>query len=141
VTDGKCGRNADGTFGAGNAGKPRGTRHKTTQAVMALLEGEAEALSRKAVEMALGGDGVALRLCLERIAPPRKDNPVQFALPHMTSAKDAAEAAGAVLEGVAAGDLTPSEGAAIMGLIEGFRRALETSELETRIAALEGQRV
>ncbi len=137
MNDGKCGRNADGTFGAGNAGKPRGTRHKATQAVLALLEGEANALSRKAVEMALAGDGVALRLCLERIAPPRKDSPVQFTMPRMASANDAAQAAGAVLAAVADGDLTPTEGAQVMGLVDSFRRTLEVTELELRLAALE----
>ena len=126
MTDGKSGRNADGRFGAGNAGKPRGTRHKATQAVLALLEGEAEALSRKAVQMALAGDGVALRLCLDRIAPPRKDAPVQFALPRMSTARDAAQAAGAVLEAVSMGELTPTEGAQVMALIDSFRRTLET---------------
>jgi hypothetical protein len=139
MTGGKCGRNADGTFGAGNAGKPRGTRHKATQAVLALLEGEAEALSRKAVEMALAGDGVALRLCLDRIAPPRKDSPVQFPLPRMTNAQDAAQAAGAVLEAVSMGELTPIEAVQIMGLVDSFRRTFETSELEARLAALEGR--
>ena len=50
-----------------------GARHKATIAAEALLDGEAEALTRKAVEMALSGDGAALRLCLDRIytAPPR----------------------------------------------------------------------
>ena len=72
------GRSADGTFTNGNSGRPKGARNKATQAVLALLEGEAVALSRKAVQMALAGDGVALRLCLDRIAPPRKDSPVQF---------------------------------------------------------------
>ena len=102
------GRSADGTFTTGNAGRPKGARNRTTQAVLALLEGEAEALSRKAVEMALAGDSVALRLCLDRLAPPRKDSPVQFALPRMSCARDAAQAAGAVLEAVAAGHLTPT---------------------------------
>ena len=134
----KSGRNTDGTFAAGNPGKPRGTRHKATQAVLALLDGEAEALTRQAVTMALGGDGAALRLCLERIAPPRRDAPVTFELPPMQSASDAAKAAGAVLEAVAMGDLTPTEGAHIMGLVETYRRTLETSELEARVAALEG---
>lgn len=138
MTDGKCGRNADGTFTAGNAGKPKGTRHKATQAVLALLDGEAVALTRQAVTMALDGDGVALRLCLERIAPPRRDAPVQFDLPRMETARDAAKAAGAVLEAVAEGDLTPTEGAHIMALVETYRRTLETSELEARVAALEG---
>ena len=140
MTDRKCGRNTDGTFAAGNSGKPKGTRHKATTAALALLEGEAEALTRQAVTMALGGDATALRLCLERIAPPRKDAPVAFALPPMQSAADAAKAAGAVLDAVGAGDLTPNEGAQIMGLVETYRRTLETSELEARVAALEGGR-
>ena len=132
------GRNTDGTFGPGNPGRPKGARHKATQAALALLDGEAEALTRKAVEMALAGDGAAMRLCLERIAPPRKDAPVTFPLPPMQSAADAAKAAGAVLDAVALGELTPTEGAQIMGLVETYRRTLETSDLEARVAALEG---
>jgi hypothetical protein len=134
----KSGRNTDGTFGTGNPGKPKGTRHKATQAALALLDGEAEALTRQAVTMALGGDATALRLCLERIAPPRRDAPVTFDLPTMGTACDAAKAAGAVLGAVAEGELTPGEGASLMALVEGFRRTLETTELEARVAALEG---
>jgi hypothetical protein len=134
------GRSADGTFTAGNAGRPKGARNRTTQAVLALLEGEAEALGRKAVEMALAGDSVALRLCLDRLAPPRKDSPVQFPLPRMSSAHDAAEAAGAVLEAVSVGDLTPTEGAQVMALVDSYRRTLEVTELEARVVALEVER-
>jgi hypothetical protein len=134
------GRDASsGRFTSGNPGRPRGARHKATEAALALLDGEAEALTRQAVTMALDGDATALRLCLERIAPPRKDAPVTFELPLMQSAADAARAAGAVLDAVAVGDLTPTEGAHIMGLVETYRRTLETSELETRVAALEGE--
>ena len=43
------------------AGKPKGARHRATLAAEALLDGEAEALTRKAVELALAGDGIALR--------------------------------------------------------------------------------
>ena len=136
----KSGRNTDGTFGPGNSGKPKGTRHKATQAALALLDGEAEALTRQAVTLALGGDTTALRLCLERIAPPRRDAPVTFDLPPMETARDAAKAAGAVLGAVAEGELTPGEGAALMALVEGFRRTLETTELEARLAALEAVR-
>jgi hypothetical protein len=132
------GRNTDGTFASGNSGKPRGARHRATQAVLALLDGQAEALTRKAVDMALYGDVTALRLCLERIAPPRKDAPVTFALPAMTCARDAAHAAAAVLGAVSEGDLTPTEGAHIMALVETWRRTFETTELEARLTALEG---
>jgi Family of unknown function (DUF5681) len=47
-------------------GRPRGSRNKATMAVEALLDGEANAIARKAVERALEGDMAALRLCLER---------------------------------------------------------------------------
>ncbi|TNF12799.1 MAG: hypothetical protein EP320_11070 [Rhodobacteraceae bacterium] len=136
----KSGRNADGTFAEGNPGKPKGTRHRVTRAVLDLLDGEAEKLTGKAVEMALGGDATALRLCLERIAPPRKDAPVQFELPAMDGAEDAAKAAGAVLEAVALGELTPTEGAHVMALIETYRRTLETTDIEKRLRELEGQK-
>lgn len=118
-------------------GRPRGSRNRVTLAVEALLEGEAEALTRKAIEKALGGDMVALRLCLDRIAPAKKDAHVTFALPAMKTAADAAKAAGAILKAVAAGGLTPSEGTAIAGLVDTYRRALEIHEIESRIAALE----
>jgi hypothetical protein len=98
---------------------------------------EAEAQTRRAVELALDGDVTALRLCLERIAAPRRDAPVAFALPALQSARDAAQAAAAVLEAVATRELTPTEGAHVMGLVEAYRRALATSELAGRIEALE----
>jgi hypothetical protein len=133
----KTGRDVWGRFTEGNPGRPRGARHKATQAALALLDGEAEALTRQAVTMALDGDTTALRLCLERIAPPRRDAPVTFDLPHMETARDAATAASAVLEAVALGDLTPTEGAHLMGLVEAYRRTLETTEIEARMAELE----
>ena len=126
-----------GKFAPGNPGKPKGARHRTTRAVEDLLQGEAEGLTRKAVELALGGDTTTLRLCLDRIAPPRKDTPVAFVLPAMQSAHDAAEAASAVLQAVSGGELTPIEGASVMALVEAYRRTLEVTELDERLAALE----
>ena len=41
-------------FQPGNPGRPKGARHKVTVAVEALLEGEAEGLTRKAIELAKG---------------------------------------------------------------------------------------
>ncbi len=124
-------------FKAGNSGKPKGARHRVTRAVEELLQGEAEGLTRKAIEKALGGDMTALRLCLDRICPPRKDAPVEFPIPIMKMADDAAKAAGAVLEAVASGHLSPAEGTAVSGLVETWRRTLETAELEQRITKLE----
>jgi hypothetical protein len=118
------GRNPDGTFAPGNPGRPKGARHKTSLAIEELLDGEAEALTRKAIELAKEGDMAALRLCLDRIAPARKDAPVHFDLPAITSAREAAEAASAVLLAVSEGEITPMEGATVMALLEQYRRAL-----------------
>lgn len=118
-------------------GKPKGARCKATLAAQVLLDGEAEALTRKAVELALKGDLTALRLCLERIVPPRKDSPVRLALPPMESSSDIPAVTAAVLDAVARGELTPSEAQAVAGLVEAHRKAIETSELERRVAALE----
>lgn len=133
----KPGRGARGRFAKGNPGKPHGSRHKATQAVQALLDGEAEALTRKAIELALTGDATALRLCIERLSPPPKDAPVKFPIPKMEAAADAAGAVAAVVAAVAAGDLTPAQGERIAGIIEGWRRAIETTELAARVEALE----
>ena len=42
------------------AGKPKGLRNKRTLDLEALLDGEAQAITRKAVEMAKAGDTVAM---------------------------------------------------------------------------------
>jgi hypothetical protein len=119
------------------AGKPCGARHKATLAAETLLEGEAEALSRKAVEVALRGDVSALRLCLDRIVPPRKDRPVCFELPAMTESKDAVTASAAIVAAVAAGELTPTEAAELSKVIDNYARTLQSVEFEERLSKLE----
>lgn len=136
------GRNPDGTFAQGNmhGGKPKGARHKVTLAVEALLEGEHEALTRKAIEKALEGDSVALRLCLDRIAPPRKDGPITFDMPAIKSANETLQASAALLDAVAAGEVTPDEGGRVMALLTAHRAIVETNDLEARISKLEGSK-
>jgi hypothetical protein len=124
-------------FAAGNPGRRPGSCNKATLAAEALLAGEAEALTRKAVELALSGETTALRLCLERIAPPRKDRPVTFALPPLGTARDAVTASAALLQAVAEGDLTPLEAGELSKLVANHIEALKTTELEERLTALE----
>jgi len=131
------GRGARGQFAKGNPGKPAGARNRATQAVQALLQGEAEALTRKAIDMALAGDSTALRLCIERLAPPPKDAPVRFPIPAMETVADASRAIGAIVAAVGAGELTPAEAERVASLIDTWRKAVETADLEARIAALE----
>ena len=133
----KNGRNTAGKFATGTSGRPRGSRNKATIAIESLLQGQAEALTQTAVIRALEGDSVALRLCMERIAPAPKDHPVSFPLSQMNNALDASEAAGSVLRAVSEGELTPIEATRVMGLIDSYRRTLELTEIEERLTALE----
>ena len=123
-----------GAFQYGNPGRPRGARNKSTLAAMALLEGEAEALTRKAVELALGGDTVALKLVLDRILP--RERPVALNLPLRTLG-DLDRATEVIRTALARGRISPSEMGVLVGLVEARRRLLETTELEQRIAVLE----
>ena len=133
------GRKTGGRFAKGNSlgGNKRGSRHRVTLAVEALLEGQHEALTQAAITKALEGDGVALRLCLDRIAPARKDAPISISLPAVTSAADAVTASSALLDAVAAGEVTPGEAGPVMALLVSHKGIVEAGDLERRIAALE----
>jgi len=118
-------------------GRPAGSRNKATLAIEGLFEGEAETLARKVVELAKLGDLQALRLCMDRLAPPRKDNPVAFDLPEMKSVSDAVLAMGALVKAVAEGDLTPTEAAELTRMVQAFAKIIESAEFEDRIQKLE----
>jgi hypothetical protein len=119
------------------SGKPKGCRNATTILFDEILKDNAQDLIEKAIEMAKGGDGPALRLCIDRLAPPRKDRPVWFELPKMKESRDAVTASAAIVEAVASGDLTPSEAAELSKVVAGYARSLQTIEFEQRLSTLE----
>jgi hypothetical protein len=119
------------------AGRPPGARNRTTLAVEELLAGEAERLTRKCVELALDGDSTALRLCMERLAPPTKERPVNFPIQPATTAREINITLAKLTEAVGAGTLTPGEGNSLAALIEVQRRVIECADLEARIEQLE----
>jgi hypothetical protein len=130
-----------GKFKAGQSGnpkgKPKGALNKATMAAQKLLDGEAQTITQKAVDLAKEGNPVALRLCLERLLPPRKDRPVALSLPKVEGAADIPKALSAVLAAVAQGEITPAEARDLAGLVEAVRKGIETVEIEARLTALE----
>ena len=114
---------------SGNPGGRRyGSRNKKTLAAAVLLEGESEALTRKAVELALAGDPTALRLCIERILPPCRERPVKFTLPPIENAADISAAMNAVTSALARGIITPGEAERIANVVDTFARAIATTK-------------
>jgi hypothetical protein len=118
------------------AGKPKRTRNRAIVLVESLLDADAEALAQAAIDLAKSGDVTALRLCLDRIAPPRRDRHVAFTLPPLDTATDALKATPALVEPVATGELTPSGAAEPSKLVEGFSRAVELHDIQQRLERL-----
>jgi hypothetical protein len=122
---------------ANPAGRPKGSRNRATVALEKILEGDAESILRKAITLAQDGDPTAMRLCLDRLMPSRRDRPVIFELPAIETTEDLPKATNALLQAVAAGDLTPSEASDIGKALDAHMKAIETAEIVARLAKLE----
>jgi|SRR5213596_3022994 hypothetical protein len=103
-TAGACAR---ATVSKGPVGQSAGRRvgFRNNFAAAALLAGEAEALIHKVIELAPVCNSTAVRLCLKRILPPRRDRMDRFVLPPIESEADIAAAMKAVTSALAGGYL------------------------------------
>jgi len=119
------------------AGRPHGARNRTTVLLENLFAEDAEAIARKAIELAKAGETAALRMCLDRLVRARKDEPVVFDLPLLDTAADSVAAAARIVAAVAAGDLTPSEAVDVAKVIDVYVGALATKGFEERLNKLE----
>ncbi|HTW54361.1 MAG TPA: hypothetical protein VME45_20905, partial [Stellaceae bacterium] len=118
-------------------GRRKGARHKALLALDAIGSETAADVLRAVVAAARGGDMRAADILLRRVWPERKGRPVRLDLPAMQATADLPAALGVIAAAVAGGELTPDEGQAVAAVLETQRRAIETAELEQRIAALE----
>lgn len=119
------------------AGRPKGSRNATTLAVQSLLSGQAEALTQVAIDAALNGDSVALKICLDRILPTLKELPVNIKLPSMMTAAELPTMTAAIIRAVSSGDLLPTEAEKISKLVDVHRNAIEAADFDLRLKALE----
>jgi len=136
--------NPEGRFKPGQSGnpggRPPGTRNRATENAEILLEGEAEALTRKAVDLALKGDPRALRLCVDRLIPPRRGRRVQLAnVPPVASVAELSPTMAAITTAATTGEITPSEAAELARVVEIYARAVEVTDFDRRLRQLEQQ--
>ena len=118
-------------------GRPRGARNRSTKVLEEIFDGESEALTRRVIELALDGDTVALRMCMDRLMPVRKDRPITFTLPEIETPADLTKATRALMRGVADGEITPSEAAELSKLVDAHVKAISAADFAGRLAALE----
>jgi hypothetical protein len=122
-------------FEKGNGGRKPGSKNRTTVVAEALLKGEEEALIRKAIELAKAGDTQMLKFLLDRILP--KERPVRVEFPELDGSSDAVDALTVVIEAVGAGQVVPSEGAALSSMLAAYARTIDHAEVEERLDKME----
>ncbi len=133
-------RAVDGRFTIGNRGgpgRPKGSRHRAHAALDAIGEAGAAEVLQAVLQAAIGGDLRAASILLDRVWPARKGRAVEVELPTVASAADLVPALAAVAAAMARGELTPEEARAVASVLDAQRKAIETAELEARVAALE----
>ena len=130
-----------GTFPKGKSGnskgRPKGARNKATLAAEALMDGDAETITKKAIELAKSGDMTAIRLCLERVLPPRKCRPLSLEMPKITGPADVLGAVNAIMCAMSKGQITPDEADALLRTVDVARKAIETEELHRELEGLQ----
>ena len=124
-------------FANGNPGRKPGSKNRTTLVAAALLEGQAAALVRKAIELAKAGDVAMLKFLLGRILP--RDRLIKLELPRMEFADDAVEVLGSIMRAVSEGTISPSEGAALATLVNSYTDAIDMADVVKRLESLEAE--
>src|SRR5262249_3802731 len=119
------------------AGRPRGARNRTTRLLQSLLAERAESIGRREIARGEEGDIAAIRVCVDRLAPALKDEPVDIELPSLEKPADSVAAAAAIVAGVAAGELTPSQAAQLAKVVDVYVRAIETKAFDERLSKVE----
>ncbi len=122
------------------AGRPRGSRNRSKLLFQDRLDAGMEEIADKVVELAKSGDIAAIRLCVDRLLPVRKGQPIEFELPPFETAADTVRAAAMIAAAVASGELAPSEAADLARVLDIYLRSLETADFEQRLTRLERAR-
>jgi hypothetical protein len=105
-----------------------------------MLEGEPEALVRRAIEQGLNGDLRAIRLLLDRLEPARKERPLDVALPPLKNLEDSPAVYAAIGTALAQGELTPGEAEALGRMVDRQVAILDGIEAKRLLEGLQAVR-
>jgi hypothetical protein len=117
------------------AGRPKGIVDKRASLRKA-FEAEGKAVAERCIAAALEGDVSAMRIVLERLAPPLKARvePVEFDLDPGGSYTDQARQ---VMAAISLGEVAPDVGKMLIDGIASMARVDELDDIRQRIEALE----
>ncbi|HEY1430219.1 MAG TPA: DUF5681 domain-containing protein [Stellaceae bacterium] len=119
------------------AGRPRGALNRATVLAQTLLSERAESIAGKVIELAERGDMTALRVCMDRLVPVIKHQPIAVELPPIEKPADSVDAAASIAAAVAAGELTATEAAELAKVVDVYVRAVDSRGFDERLSKLE----
>src|SRR5262249_8027880 len=130
---------------AADAGVGRTTAYEWREADAAFaqawddaVEAGTDALEDEAVKRAKSGSDTLLIFMLKaRRREKFAERPIRLDLPRIEAASDVLKAYAATIAAMARGEITPDESARVATVLEAKRKAIETVEIERRIATLE----
>ena len=79
----------------------------------------------------------AIRVCMDRLVPAIKDQPIALELPPIENPADSVEAVASIAAAVAAGDLTAAEAALLAKVVDVYVRTLDSRGFNERLSKLE----
>jgi len=120
-------------------GRPRGALNRATVLAQTLLSERAESIAGKVIELAERGDMTALRVCMDRLVPVIKHQPIAVELPPIEKPADSVDAAASIAAAVAAGELTATEAAELAKVVDVYVRALDSKGFDERLSKLENE--
>jgi hypothetical protein len=126
-------------FKQGNPGRPPGSKNKTTKMLEELVEGEAEKLTRKLLELALAGDVRCLHYCVDRLYPQRRGRPLDLQLPKINGVNDIPSAMGAIATGVNEGNISVEEASHLVRFLESYANVFAVNDFAMRLQNVESQ--
>jgi hypothetical protein len=111
------------------AGRPRGALNRATVLAQTLLSERAESIAGKVIELAERGDMTALRVCMDRLVPVIKHQPIAVELPPIEKPADSVDAAASIAAAVAAAELAK--------VVDVYVRAVDSRGFDERLSKLE----
>jgi Family of unknown function (DUF5681) len=114
------------------SGRPRGALNRATVVAQTLLSERAGSIAGKVIELAERGDMTALRVCMDRLVPVIRHQPIAVELPPIEKPADSVDAAASIAAAVAAGELTATEAAELAKVIDVYVRALDSKGFDER---------
>ena len=126
-------------FQPGNPGRPPGSKNKTTRLIEKLVEGDAEKLSRKMLELAKKGNVRCLEYCLDLLLPKRSGRPLDLQLPTINGVHDLIAGISAISTAVNNGDLTAEEATHVVQWFECYAKIFTVYDFAVRLETLESE--